>query len=230
MRPQSAHAPRTAAHASLCLRTDGLHTHAPRRPPAQANLSGNDHENFRNFPISGVADADLSRISQLGSLVGVPNTGKPYSYVWWVVCFQLFCMNSARAALHAPPGRRVVGALALHTVLTVCTFLLTEEVLNAPFGVYMMSHNQSGTQASVVGTKGNRMKNGLFLLFAGLVVCSAANAGLLIALAQDDDEQQRPSGDDDVKAAATHAGDEDGRGTTTAAAPADAAAAAVAEV
>jgi hypothetical protein len=159
-----------------------------------------------NFPVPGEADSPPSPIAALDSrtfsLAITPNTGKPYSYVWWVVSFQLFCMNYARIAMQKRPAQRA-GALALHTVLTLSTFLLTEEVLNAPYGVYGMTHNEDGT-AAAASTEGYN-SNGLFLLFAGLVICSVANAGTLTVLAEYDKPPAVVVRDEDDEEAAVRA-------------------------
>ena len=87
----------------------------------------------------------------------------------------------------AAPAKRL-GALALTAVLTTSTFLHTADVLNAPQGAYAWSHNPAGTAASVTGTKGTYAKNGVFVLFAGLVVLDIANAALCIMLGEETTE------------------------------------------
>jgi hypothetical protein len=58
-------------------------------------------------------------------------------------------------------------------------------VLNAPWGAYAWSHNASGTPASVIGTKGNKAKNSIFVLFSGLIMMDIGNVALLLALGDD---------------------------------------------
>ena len=87
-------------------------------------------------------------------------------------------------ALAAPAKR--TGAARLLAILTTSTFLFTADVANAPMGAYAFSHNMSGTPAVVTGKKGSLTKNGIFVMFAGLVIVDIANAVLTVTL---DDEE-----------------------------------------
>ena len=74
------------------------------------------------------------------------------------------------------------GAARLLGVLTTSTFLYTCDVANAPLGAYAFSHNMSGTPAVVTGKKATLTKNGMFVLFAGLIIVDIANVVLTICL------------------------------------------------
>jgi hypothetical protein len=93
------------------------------------------------------------------------------------------CVRSIQAL--AAPAKRT-GAARLLAILTTSTFLFTCDVCNAPMGAYAYSHNMSGTPAVVTGKKGSLTKNGIFVMFAGLVIVDIANAVLTITL---DDEE-----------------------------------------
>jgi hypothetical protein len=109
---------------------------------------------------------------------------------WWIVVFQLVsilyaayavrgcarlvCRQRADAAcchLQATVahGKRS-GAARLLAILTASTFLFTCDVANAPLGAYAFSHNASGTPAVVTGKKATLTKNGMFVMFAGLII------------------------------------------------------------
>ena len=85
----------------------------------------------------------------------------------------------------AAPAKRT-GAARLLAILTTSTFLFTCDVCNAPLGAYAYSHNMSGTPAVVTGKKGSLTKNGVYVMFAGLIIVNVANAVLTITL---DDEE-----------------------------------------
>ena len=108
-------------------------------------------------------------------------TGNANSYGWWIVCFQLFTILYSAFAVTAGPTKRA-GAARLLAVLTTSTFLFTCDVANAPMGAYAWSHNASGTPAVVTGKKGTLLKNGLFVMFAGLIIVDVANVVLTIGL------------------------------------------------
>jgi hypothetical protein len=136
----------------------------------------------------GLADSGAQPLNPLlapGSSKSI-FTGNAYSYGWWIVAFQFFGLIYAAYATLAAPAKRL-GALGLLTVLTTSTFLFTADVLNAPAGVYAWSHNASGTPASVIGTKATFVKNGIFVLFAGLIVCDVANIAMVMTVAEEDD-------------------------------------------
>lgn len=95
--------------------------------------------------------------------------------------FQLFGVLYAAYAASKPAKMRQ-SAQGLMAVLTASTFLFTCDVLNAPMGAYALSHNESGTPASVIGTHGSKLSNYVFLLFSGLVVCDVANVALTMLL------------------------------------------------
>ena len=113
----------------------------------------------------------------------LPYTGVAYSYVWWMVCFQLVVGVLLTGAAAATPKLRL-SALALVTVLTTSCFLLSESVCNALFGAYMLTHNVSGTPASVLETDSSVQHtiNAVLVLFSGCIVCSVANALSLVFL------------------------------------------------
>ena len=92
-------------------------------------------------------------------------------------------VHSAQAL--AAPAKRT-GAARLLAILTTSTFLFTADVANAPMGAYAFSHNMSGTPAVVTGKKGSLTKNGVYVMFAGLIIVNVANAVLTITL---DDEE-----------------------------------------
>ena len=92
-----------------------------------------------------------------------------------MVSFQLVVGVVLAAAAASKPAVRG-GAALLVTVLTTSTFLFTYDVLNAALGVYALTHNSSGTPASVIGTHSTLGTNGIMVLFSGLVVVDVANA------------------------------------------------------
>jgi hypothetical protein len=147
-------------------------------------------KSFRNYPVAGLGDSGFTAdAAQLG-LVSLSSgksmfTGASYSYGWWIVAFQLFGLLYAAYATLAAPAKRL-GALGLLTVLTTSTFLFTADVLNAPAGVYAWSHNASGTPASVIGTKTTLLKNGIMVLFCGLIICDIANIAMVLTVAEED--------------------------------------------
>jgi hypothetical protein len=146
-------------------------------------LSGDGTESFRNYPVNGLADMTDDDDSMGWAAVfsnKSPMTGTTLSYCWWIVCFQLFGIAYGAFAAFNPSKR--LGALALLTVLTTSTFLFTDSVLNAPWGAYAWSHNESGTPASVIGTKGSKAQNSVFVLFSGLIMMDIGNVALLLAL------------------------------------------------
>jgi hypothetical protein len=133
--------------------------------------------------VAGIADdRSVNGFDVMLSLKS-PLTGTTMSYCWWIVVFQLFGIAYGAFAAFNPSKR--LGALALLTVLTTSTFLFTDSVLNAPMGAYAWSHNESGTPASVIGTKGNKAKNSIFVLFAGLIMMDIGNVAMLMALGDD---------------------------------------------
>ena len=108
--------------------------------------------------------------------------------------FQLFGVLYAAFAASKPAKMRQ-SAQGLLAVLTASTFSFTCDVLNAPMGAYALSHNKSGTPASVIGTHGSKLSNYVFLLFSGLVVCDVANVALTMLLPlQQKDEDDAASG------------------------------------
>ena len=151
---------------------------------------------FRNYPVAGIADLirgtapaahgnnnhnnNTNNNNNSGML---PYTGVAYSYVWWMVCFQLVVGVLLTAAAATTPKLRL-SALALVTVLTTSCFLLSESVCNATYGVYMFTHNESGTAASVLKTDSGAQHtiNAVITLFSGCIVCSVANALSLVFL------------------------------------------------
>ena len=88
-------------------------------------------------------------------------------------------LRSAQAL--AAPAKRT-GAARLLAILTTSTFLFTCDVCNAPLGAYAYAHNASGTPAVVTGKKGGLTKNGIYVMFAGLVIVDIANAVLTLCL------------------------------------------------
>jgi len=136
------------------------------------------------------------------AVYGSAFTGKSYSYGWWIVAFQLFGLLYAAYVAAAAPAKKL-GAVGLMTVLTTSTFLFTADVAGAPLGAYALSHNKSGTPASVTGTKGGLIKNGVFVMFAGLVIVDIANAVLTITL--DDETDPAPAAAAPAKEAAAEA-------------------------
>ena len=158
---------------------------------AQHSLSGTGEETFRNFPVFGVQD-DLReqrgsdkynfKFIPLASLEQ-PFTGVAFSYVWWMVAFQLVVGVLLASAAAATPRLRH-SAMALITILTMSCFLLTQSVCNAYMGAYMLSHNASGTPASVLNgnSEVQHLVNGVMVLFSGAVVCSVADALTLVFL------------------------------------------------
>ena len=86
------------------------------------------------------------------------------------------------AAVLAPSLR--LSALALVSVLTTTCFFLTEGVCNMYLGAYQLSHNVSGTPASVIERDSNTQHwvNAIFVLFSGCVTCSVANSLTLLFL------------------------------------------------
>jgi hypothetical protein len=154
---------------------------------------------FRNYPIAGIQDllrgdapsTDISASSPSSDYSGgdaegaiyTPFTGVAFSYVWWMLVFQLVIGVGMAGAAAATPKLRL-SALALVTVLTTSCFMLAESVCNAYMGVYQITHNASGTAASVLdrdaGTQ--HVFNGVLTLFAGAIVCSVANSLTLVFL------------------------------------------------
>lgn len=103
----------------------------------------------------------------------------------WIVAFQFFSIIYAAYVVMAAPAKRF-GALGLFTVLTTSTFLFTCSVLNAPAGAYALSHNVSGTPASVIGTKSSLVNNGVFATFIGLIIMDVANIVFVLTVADED--------------------------------------------
>ena len=110
-----------------------------------------------------------------------PYTGNTNSYGWWIVVFQLVAILYAAFAATVAHGKRR-GAARLLGVLTTSTFLFTCDVANAPLGAYAFSHNMSGSPAVVTGKKATLTKNGMYVMFAGLIIVDVANAILTICL------------------------------------------------
>jgi hypothetical protein len=117
------------------------------------------------------------------SAIYTPYTGIAFSYVWWVLVFQLVVGVGMAGAAAATPKLRL-SALALVTVLTTSCFMLAESACNAYLGVYMLTHNASGTAASVLNRNANTQHTiiGVLTLFAGTIVCSVANSLTLVFL------------------------------------------------
>lgn len=153
---------------------------------------------FRNYPIMGFQDAlrgdspttDSSTTNApspfkvgMQQTYSLPYTGTPFSYVWWMISFQLVVGVALAAAAAATPKLRL-SALALVTVLTTSCFLLTERLCNAYLGVYQLTHNTSGTPATVTNRDSSfqHTLNAIMVLFAGSVICSVANALTLVFL------------------------------------------------
>jgi hypothetical protein len=113
----------------------------------------------------------------------LPYTGTPYSHIWWMMAFQLVVGVALAAAAAVTPKLRL-SALALVTVLTTSCFLLTERLCNAYLGVYQLTHNTSGTAATVTNRDSGfqHTVNAIMVLFAGSVICSVANALTLVFL------------------------------------------------
>jgi hypothetical protein len=111
-----------------------------------------------------------------------PFTGASYSYSWWIVVFQLVSLLYCAAVAGTAAKGTAVG---LMTVLATSTFIFTNSVLNAPLGAYALSHNSTGTAASVIGTHANKDTNAVFVLFSGLIVVDVANVLLAMTMGQD---------------------------------------------
>jgi hypothetical protein len=110
-----------------------------------------------------------------------PYLGQAFSYGWWMVCFQLAVGVILAGAAAAKPAIRG-GAALLLTVLTASTFLFTCDVCNAAYGAYMLSHNENGKAASVIGTHASHESNAVMLMFSGLVVVDVAGACVCASL------------------------------------------------
>lgn len=140
--------------------------HLRRSPPALVPCS---------FPIAGIQDKIQGGVSLAASSQVLPYIGKAFSYAWWMMSFQLVVGVVLAGAAAAKPAVRG-GAALLLAVLTTSTFLFTYDVCNAYLGAYALSHNSTGTPATVTGTHASHVSNALFVLFSGLIIVDVANA------------------------------------------------------
>lgn len=162
-------------------------------PLPQHLLAGKGAESFRNFGVSGVQGSASTTPGGTDTLTAFfaayPGfLGTSFSYVWWIVAFQFVVGVLLPAAAAVKPAIRK-GSLLLITVLTTSTFLLTNTVCNAAYGAYAISHNQSGTAATVSGRANEliMLLNGILALFSGLVIVDVANAATLFLLGNADE-------------------------------------------
>ena len=129
----------------------------------------------------------FSMLPIIGEVISAKSlaTGTTFGYSWWVVSFQFFAIAYGAFVTVVKPKLRPT-AVGLFSVLTVITFTYTDCVCSAPLGAYAWSHNPSGTPATVTGTHATKPKNGIFVLFAGLIIVDVANVLFAMAVALDD--------------------------------------------
>lgn len=151
-------------------------------------LGGNDIASFRNFPVSGLADLVRNNALPSGNAALrfllaplVSPIGQAFSYAWWLMTFQLVGIALAAVAVTAKGRSLRAGAPLLLAVLTASTFLHTADVVNAPTGVYALTHNTSGGFASPEEQHASGT-NALIVFLAGLIICDIANVLLLFTL------------------------------------------------
>lgn len=131
----------------------------------------------------------FSMLPVIGEVISAKSlaTGTTFAYGWWMVSFQFFAVVYGAFVTAVKPKLRPT-AVGLFSVLAASTFAYTDSVCSAPLGAYAWSHNPSGTPATVTGTHATKPKNGVFVLFAGLVIVDIANVLFAMAVALDDSD------------------------------------------